>query len=483
MPPTDSYDALRQSIERTLQTDLPRGPVAELADSIDRELLEQARKGELTLGYLRLLAVAGYVVVAIQTIVRPANLESSAFPVAEALLGGMWAAGAIALVLALRRGWYRLWLRHIVPAADALMIWATFLLTWARAGDAWPRTSAAALSYVTALCAFLAVSGALRLSRSSAQLSAVLAVAIFVFAAAAANLDVVHGVAIGATLVVAGALSATAPARIRRIVTDQVARMALSRMYDDARREVNAREEVLRIVSHDLRNPLNTISMSAGLMLEVDVPAEQRMKQLSLIKRAGERMNRLIQDLLDVAKLEAGRLAVDPRPIEIAPLVTEAAEMLRPIAAEKSIRLDVVAADGLPRITADSGRVLQVLSNLVGNAVKFTPPDGRVTIRAEPFAGSVRFCVADTGAGIPPEQLPHIFGRFWQADRSDRRGIGLGLAIAKGIVEAHGGRISVESRVGEGTSFYFTLEGDGSTRPRDLEERRTSADRRRASVG
>jgi signal transduction histidine kinase len=159
--------------------------------------------------------------------------------------------------------------------------------------------------------------------------------------------------------------------------------------------------------------------------------------------------------------------------------VSEAHDMLRPIAAEKSLRLHVIVAEGLPTITADAGRVLQVLSNLVGNAVKFTPAGGRVTVRAEQVAGNVRFCVADTGSGIPPEQLPHIFGRLWQADRSDRRGIGLGLAIAKGIVEAHGGRISVESRVGEGTSFYFTL---GAGAPPELpgpEERRSSADRRR----
>jgi signal transduction histidine kinase len=296
------------------------------------------------------------------------------------------------------------------------------------------------------------------------------------------ELDIVRGVAIAATLAVAGALSARAPTRMRRVVTDQVARMALSRMYDEARQAIDAREEVLKIVSHDLRNPLNTISMSAGLMLEVDLPHDQRVKQLSMIKRAGERMNRLIQDLLDVAKLEAGRLGIDPKPTEIAPIVNEAVDMLRPIAAEKSIRLDLVVADGLPTITADAGRVLQVLSNLVGNAVKFTPAGGRVTIRAERVAGSVRFCVADTGPGIPPAQLPQIFGRFWQADRSDRRGIGLGLAIAKGIVEAHGGRIWVESRVAEGTSLYFTLAGDDAVRLRELEERRTSADRRRAQV-
>lgn len=228
MPITNSYDALRRSIERALQTDLPQGAVAGLADSIDRELLEQARRGELTLAYLRLIAIAGYLVVALWTLVRPESLESPAFAIGDLLLGAVWASAAVTLTIALRRGWYRLWLRHIVPAADALMIWATFLLTWTRAGDGWLETSTAAVSYVTALCAFLGVSGALRLSKSSAQLSAVLAVAIFVFAAAAADLDVVHALAIAATLTVAGALSVTAPGRIRRIVTDQVGRMVMS---------------------------------------------------------------------------------------------------------------------------------------------------------------------------------------------------------------------------------------------------------------
>jgi signal transduction histidine kinase len=480
VPTTDSYDALRRSIERALQTDLPQGPVAELAASVDHALLEEARTGELTLAYLRLVAVAAYLVVAIWGFIGPEIHGPLGYHMGDALLGVVWGAGAITLTLALRRGWYRLWLRHVVPPADAAMIWIGFLLAWTRAGEAWADASAAVLTYVTALCAFLAVSGALRLSRSSAQLSTILAVAIFVFAGAAAELDLVHGVAIAATLLATGAVSATAPARIRRVVTHQVGQMALSRMYDDARRAIDAREEVLKIVSHDLRNPLNTISMSAGLMLEVTVAEEQRVQQLSMIKRAGERMNRLIQDLLDVAKLEAGRLGIEPKPMDVSQVVTEAVDMLRPLAFEKGIRLDVVVADGLPVIAADAGRALQVLSNLVGNAIKFTPADGRVTIRVEAAAGSVRFCVADTGSGIPPEQLPQIFGRFWQADRSDRRGIGLGLAIAKGIVEAHGGRIWVESRVGEGTSFYFTLAGDEAARLRELEERRTSADRRRA---
>ena len=481
--PTDSHDALRRSIERALRADLPQGPVAELADSIDRTLLEDARTGELTIAHLRLVAVVAYVIVAAWTLFNPGRGGALGYPVATFLLGVVWAGGAVALTLALRRGWYRLWLRHVAPAADAAMIWGSFLLVSGGRGDEWMVTPTAAISYVTALCAFLAASGALRLSRSSAQLSAMLAVAIFLFAAAAAELGLAHAVAIAATLGVVGTISATAPARTRRIVTDEVARMALSRAYDEARQAIDAREDVLKMVSHDLRNPLNTISMSAGLMLEVALPEDQRVKQLSMIKRAGERMNRLIQDLLDVAKIEAGRLGIEPKPIDIGPLVSEAVDMLRPLAMEKGIRLDVLVATGLPVIAADAGRVLQVLSNLVGNAIKFTPRGGRVTIRVELVAGSVRFCVADTGPGIPPEQLPKIFGRFWQADRSDRRGIGLGLAIAKGIVEAHGGRIDVESRVGEGTTFYFTLAAEGAASVREPDERRSAGDRRRAPVG
>jgi len=221
---------------------------------------------------------------------------------------------------------------------------------------------------------------------------------------------------------------------------------------------------VLKIVSHDLRNPLHTISMSTSLMLEVEMDEAQRIKRLQMIKRAGERMTRMVQDLLDVAKFESGRLGIDKRSVEIAPLVGEAVDMLRPLAAERSLRLETSIVDDLPPLSADAGRVLQVFSNLIGNAIKFTPPGGRIVVRAEPAGGQTRFAVSDTGPGIPPAQLPQVFGRFWQADANDRRGIGLGLAIAKGIVEAHGGRIWVESEVGHGTTFYFTLAGGTDTR-------------------
>jgi signal transduction histidine kinase len=131
--------------------------------------------------------------------------------------------------------------------------------------------------------------------------------------------------------------------------------------------------------------------------------------------------------------------------------------MLRPLAEGSAIKLESHVAPNLPLVLADATRISQVLSNLVGNAVKFTGRGGLISISAERGEGEVRFSVIDTGSGIPPEQLPHIFGRFWQAKSADRRGIGLGLAIAKGIVEAHRGRIWVESSVGLGSTFYFTL--------------------------
>ena len=212
------------------------------------------------------------------------------------------------------------------------------------------------------------------------------------------------------------------------------------------------------MVAHDLRNPLNTVMMAAGLMLETsspERPAERR--QVEIVIRAADRMNRMIQDLLDVKRMESGRLGLEAKPETVAGLVGDTIEMLRPLAEGSSIRLESHVAPNLPRVLADATRISQVLSNLVGNAVKFTPREGVITITADGLDAEVRFSVIDTGAGIPAEQLPHIFGRFWQARTSDRRGIGLGLAIAKGIVEAHRGRIWVESSVGLGSTFYFTL--------------------------
>ncbi len=232
-----------------------------------------------------------------------------------------------------------------------------------------------------------------------------------------------------------------------------------ARLFREAQAATGARDEMLSIVAHDLRNPLNTIIMAADLVMELppsaDVSAGRR--SLDMIRRAADRMNRLIQDLLDVKRIEGGRLAVEPRPQSVTTVVNEAVEMLRPLASGSSLTLRADAPADLPRAQLDPARIHQVLSNLVGNAIKFTPAGGSITVRAEPWAGELRVTVIDTGPGIAPELLPHLFGRYWQANRRDHRGIGLGLAIAKGIVEAHNGRIWVESAVGQGSHFHFTL--------------------------
>ena len=231
-----------------------------------------------------------------------------------------------------------------------------------------------------------------------------------------------------------------------------------ARLFHEAQQATRARDDMLGVVAHDLRNPLNTIVMGASTMLELLPESPPLLRNhAQIVRRAADRMNRLIQDLLDVRRIESGRLAVDPRSVTVALLVDETLEMLRPLAAAASLSLVTDLAPELPRVRADSGRILQVFSNLVGNAIKFTPVGGRITIGAMRLDDEVRFEIADTGPGIPAEQLPHVFGQFWQGLRGDRRGIGLGLAIAKGIVEAHGGRIWVESQIGEGSRFYFTL--------------------------
>ncbi len=231
-----------------------------------------------------------------------------------------------------------------------------------------------------------------------------------------------------------------------------------SRLYDGAQRAIRARDEVLAVVSHDLRNPLSTIGLSASLLL--DQPGERRaasVRFLEVIKRAVEQANRLIKDLLDVSSIEAGHFSVNRVHHDVTELVEQAREMLAPIAEEKAIKLVCeVRGDGLVA-SADVTQIQRVFSNLVGNAIKFTPRDGRITLRAEQAEGELQFSVSDTGPGIPADEVPHVFDRYWQAKRGDRRGAGLGLSIVRGIVEAHGGRLWLDSHVGEGTTFFFTV--------------------------
>ncbi|HWK88587.1 MAG TPA: HAMP domain-containing sensor histidine kinase, partial [Longimicrobium sp.] len=233
-----------------------------------------------------------------------------------------------------------------------------------------------------------------------------------------------------------------------------------ARLFRETQAATAARDEVLAIVAHDLRNPLSTILMASELVYDQLTAPERagERKHLGMIRRNAERMNRLIGDLLEVKRVESGRLVVEPRPADVCPMITEAMEMLQPMAAAATLALVPCTADGLPAVRADPVRIQQVLSNLVGNAIKFTPAGGLIEVRAQPHgAGAVRISVADSGPGIAPDQLPQVFGRFWQGGHRDRLGVGLGLAICKGIVEAHSGEIWVESVLGQGTTFAFWL--------------------------
>ena len=247
----------------------------------------------------------------------------------------------------------------------------------------------------------------------------------------------------------------------REVATELARRAALAldhaRLYEEARQATRSRDEVLSIVSHDLRNPLNVVGLVTHVLRETLGSDAVAARHLDAIGRAADQMGRLILDLLDVSRLEAGALALDVAPVAPGVLVREAARDLAPLAAERSVALAHAVADDLPPVEADFERISQVFSNLVGNAVRFTPPGGRITLGAEPGEEGVVFRVEDTGAGIDAEHLPHLFDRFWQAHRTRRGGAGLGLAITQGIVEAHGGRIWVRSAPGEGSTFFFTL--------------------------
>jgi signal transduction histidine kinase len=233
----------------------------------------------------------------------------------------------------------------------------------------------------------------------------------------------------------------------------------------ELQRTVRLRDEVLAIVSHDLRNPVHTIRLSSEFLLEVDPPddtGEATRKQLRIIQRSAARMDRMISDLLDAATIAAGHLSMEPLPHEARALLRAAGEALRPIVEEKGIRFACEDEPVDVTLLADADRVLQVLENLTANAARFTPEGGCVTLELRGVDGHAVFSVADTGPGIPPAQLPHLFEQFWQADRAGRGGTGLGLTIAHGIVAAHGGRIWVESTPGSGATFFFALPAAGA---------------------
>jgi len=283
-----------------------------------------------------------------------------------------------------------------------------------------------------------------------------------------------HGETLGALILISTSSDRTYGDDDLDVATDLARRAALAvdnaRLYQQAQQATRARDDVLGIVSHDLRNPLNTINMSASFLLDLIGPAGLMIPggdqggppvsltaKLNIVVRAVRRANSLIEDLLDVTRIDSKRLAVDQTMVDAQALIDEALLDLAPLATEAGIGL-AHAWEGDPlRVPADRKRIYQVFSNLVGNALKFTPKGGRIDVRGLMSGGDAVFTIADTGAGIPAENLPHLFDRFWQARETRRAGAGLGLYIAKGIVEAHGGRLWVESTLGTGTTFSFTL--------------------------
>ena len=235
-----------------------------------------------------------------------------------------------------------------------------------------------------------------------------------------------------------------------------------ARLYQTSQAAINARDDVLAVVSHDLGNPLSAIRIGTTLLLS-NVPAEERetggWKHIVGIRNSAEQMERLIKDLLEVKRIEAGQLSIEKGRVAVAPMIAEAIELLTPIAEGKRVSLVPKVNSAVSAVYADRERLLQTFSNLVGNAVKFTPEGGEVRIMAAPLQENVLFTVADSGIGLSPEDAAHIFDRYWQADkkRRGRQGLGLGLVIVKGIVEAHGGRVWVDSEVGRGTDVHFTI--------------------------
>jgi len=239
---------------------------------------------------------------------------------------------------------------------------------------------------------------------------------------------------------------------------------ARQKAEDALRQAIKARDDMMGIVSHDLRNPANAVKMlAASILADADegrVP-EDIVDRVRVMRQAAAQMDALIQDLLDVTRIEAGRLRVSPRQVDPCRLVFDALDAMRPLAELAGVTLHESYDEDLPEIHADPERITQVLSNVVGNALKFTPAGGRVTVKVQRGERGVAITIADTGEGIPAEQLPNIFDRFFQVSQDGRtgarQGAGLGLPIARGIVEAHGGSIRVESEPGSGSLVPIEL--------------------------
>jgi signal transduction histidine kinase len=250
----------------------------------------------------------------------------------------------------------------------------------------------------------------------------------------------------------------------------------LERAADVAQTDAHSKEDLLAMVAHDLRGPLGALKASVdGVRRQVEAGVEEGKlwalvrKHFDLADRTIERMVRMVGDLLDGARLETTGMTLELQPHSFDEIIAQAAELLSPVAEAKGLRLETHLRGPIGVAFCDRDRMLQVLSNLVGNAIKFTSTGGSVRIDAVSSADAIEVCVHDTGPGIAPEQLLHVFEKYWQADAASRPGgLGLGLTIVRGIVAAHGGRVWATSQVGEGSQFFFEI-------PRASSEEATNA--------
>ncbi|HYC52395.1 MAG TPA: PAS domain-containing sensor histidine kinase [Gemmatimonadaceae bacterium] len=243
---------------------------------------------------------------------------------------------------------------------------------------------------------------------------------------------------------------------VLRDITEQV------ELHKRLQRAVRARDDTVGVVAHDLRNPVSAVKMLSQVLLTGDGEEALRSEAkeaVALIRDAAIQMDRLIEDLLDITRVEEGRLSVDLQPVTTVALLEGALRTLRPLVEDAGHTLAIDLPSTLPTVNADPERIGQVLSNLVGNSIKFTPSGGRIRVVATHDGDVVRVSVADTGMGISAEHLPFVFDRFWQNQHSTirSRGAGLGLPIARGIITAHGGQMSAESIDGKGSTFSFTI--------------------------
>ena len=230
-----------------------------------------------------------------------------------------------------------------------------------------------------------------------------------------------------------------------------------AQLYRDAQAAARAREDILAMVSHDLKNPLQAIRLNAEFLSAVADPQQKRSVEAVLRSVAG--MQGMIEELLDLARIEAGHMVLTRRDFDLTAVVADVLDLIRPIARGKNVELRESLPDAPVTVNGDRGRILQVLSNIVGNAVKFTDEGGSISVEASLRDGAARIDVRDSGIGIARDQLPHVFDRYWQGHAKHRHGSGLGLYIADGIIRAHGGSITVDSQLGVGTTVSLTVPG------------------------